>query len=66
MRSIGGAITYLALFGIGTLAGMTALTAAMAYPVALALRFDRARRALDVIAGAGSIAFGVFYGLRVI
>ena len=66
MRSIGGAMTYLALFGIGTLAGMTALTAAMAYPVALALRFERARRALDVIAGIGSIAFGVFYGMRVI
>ena len=65
MRSFGDAIAYLALFGIGTIAGMTALTAAMAYPVALALRFERARRALGVIAGVGSIAFGVLYGSRV-
>ena len=65
MRSFGDAIAYLALFGIGTIAGMTAFTAAMAYPVALTLRFDRARRALGVIAGVGSIAFGVLYGFRV-
>jgi high-affinity nickel-transport protein len=64
MRSMGGALAYLGLFGIGTLAGMTALTAAMAYPVTLALRFERARRALGVLAGAGSVAFGVFYGYR--
>ncbi|PYM14179.1 MAG: high-affinity nickel-transport family protein [Candidatus Rokuibacteriota bacterium] len=65
IRSVGAAVAYLALFGIGTVAGMTALTALMAYPVALALRFERARRALGILAGAGSIVFGVLYGYRV-
>lgn len=54
-------IVYLAVFGVGTLAGMTALTAAMAWPVALALRVRRARRVLAVGAGCASIAFGLFY-----
>ena len=43
---------------------MTVLTAAMAYPVTLALRFHRARRALAIGAGLGSIAFGLAYGLH--
>ena len=59
-----GAAAYLAVFGLGTIAGMTVLTAAMAYPVTLALRFHRARRALAICAGLGSIAFGLAYGLH--
>jgi high-affinity nickel-transport protein len=61
-RSTMAAALYLALFGLGTIAGMTILTAAMAYPVSLALKFERARRALAVATGLGSIAFGVAYG----
>jgi high-affinity nickel-transport protein len=64
-RSPWAAALYLALFGLGTIAGMTALTAAMAYPLGMVMRFDRARRALGVAAGLGSIAFGVFYGFTV-
>ena len=64
VRSAGGVALYLALFGAGTIAGMTALTAAMAYPVALAVRFERARTALGVLAGIASIAFGLFWGYR--
>lgn len=59
-----GAVAYLAVFGVGTILGMTLLTAAMAYPVTLALRFRRARRALALTAGLGAIAFGLVYGLR--
>jgi high-affinity nickel-transport protein len=55
------AIAYLAVFAAGTLAGMTALTAVLAWPVALALRVDRARRILAVGAGTASIAFGLVY-----
>lgn len=55
------AIGYLALFGAGTLLGMTALTAALAYPVALAVRARRARRVLATAAGFASIVFGLFY-----
>lgn len=61
-RSTTASALYLALFGLGTIAGMTMLTALMAYPVSLALKFERARRGLSLAAGLGSIAFGVFYG----
>jgi len=61
IRTTAGAVGYLLVFGLGTIAGMTALTAAMAYPVALSLRFRRVHRWLAAGTGAGSIAFGVFY-----
>lgn len=64
LRSASSAVAYLLVFGAGTIIGMTLLTAAMAYPVSLALRFRHARRALAVCAGLGSIAFGVAYGVR--
>ena len=38
----------------------------MAYPVSLALRYDRARQAIAFCAGVGSIAFGLFYGYGLI
>lgn len=65
LRSVWGAALYLAVFGLGTIIGMTVLTAAMAYPVALALRLRRARRVLALGAGLGSIAFGITYAIRV-
>jgi hypothetical protein len=64
LGSIAGAVAYLVVFGLGTILGMTLLTAVMAYPVTLALRFRHARRALAVCAGLGSIAFGVAYGVH--
>jgi high-affinity nickel-transport protein len=63
-RSVWAAMLYLALFGAGTIVGMTALTAAMAYPLSVALRLERARRAAALVAGVASIAFGMFYGWR--
>ena len=65
LRSAWGAVLYLAIFGLGTIIGMTVLTAAMAYPVALALRLGGARRVLALGAGLGSIAFGIAYAIRV-
>lgn len=66
VRSAWGAVLYLGLFGLGTIVGMTALTAAMAYPLSLALRIERARFALGVAAGLGSVAFGIVCGYRAI
>lgn len=66
LGSTAGAVAYLGVFGVGTILGMTLLTAAMAYPVSLALRFGHARRALAVCAGLGSIAFGIAYGYHVL
>jgi high-affinity nickel-transport protein len=66
LRSTASAVMYLLIFGIGTIIGMTLLTAVMAYPVSLALRYRRARQALAVCAGVGSIAFGLVYGYGLI
>jgi hypothetical protein len=66
LRSTASAVAYLLIFGIGTIIGMTLLTAVMAYPVSLALRFRRARQALAFCAGVGSIAFGLVYGYAVL
>jgi hypothetical protein len=61
-----GAVAYLLVFGAGTIIGMTALTAVMAYPVALVSRLRRARTALALGAGMGSIAFGIAYALAAV
>jgi len=66
LRTTASAIAYLLIFGIGTIIGMTLLTAVMAYPVALALRFRRARQALGFCAGVGSIVFGLAYGYTIL
>ena len=66
LRSTASAVAYLLIFGVGTIIGMTVLTAVMAYPVSLALRFRRARQALAFCAGVGSIAFGLAYGYAVL
>jgi ABC-type nickel/cobalt efflux system permease component RcnA len=66
LRSTASAVAYLLIFGVGTILGMTVLTAVMAYPVSFALRFRRARQALAFCAGVGSIAFGLAYGYAVL
>jgi high-affinity nickel-transport protein len=66
LRSTASALVYLLIFGVGTILGMTLLTAVMAFPVSMALRYRRARRALALCAGIGSIAFGLVYGYRLI
>ena len=65
-RSTASAVLYMIIFGLGTIIGMTLLTAVMAYPVSLALRYGRAQQALALCAGVGSIAFGLVYGYRLI
>ena len=66
LRSTTSAVVYLLIFGIGTIIGMTLLTSLMAFPVSMALRYRRARQALALCAGVGSIAFGLVYGYRLI
>ena len=66
LRSPLDGFVYLGVFALGTVAGMTALTVVMAYPVAVALRFRRAHRALAVGSGVLAIVFGVVYAVRVI
>jgi ABC-type nickel/cobalt efflux system permease component RcnA len=55
------AVVYLLVFGIGTVAGMMLITAAIAAPFALCeSRFARLNRGLGLVAGVVSLAFGLF------
>lgn len=65
LPSASSLVAYLLIFGLGTIAGMTVLTAALAYPVVWATRFYRAHRALGICAGLAAIAFGLGYAWRV-
>jgi len=53
-------LAYLAIFGLGTVAGMALVTLAIAVPSALgARRVGRAQRYLRVASGLASVAFGL-------
>ncbi|HEU5050581.1 MAG TPA: hypothetical protein VFU00_09675 [Gemmatimonadales bacterium] len=53
-------VAYLLLFGLGTIAGMTAVTAAVAAPMLVtACRFERFSRSLRLASGTLSVAVGL-------
>jgi high-affinity nickel-transport protein len=55
------AIVYLLVFGIGTIAGMMLITAAIALPFKYSqARFTRLNRGLAIASGLLSVAFGIF------
>lgn len=54
------AVAYLLLFGLGTIAGMMLITAAIAVPVSYSTRFQFLHRHLGTAAGVLSLAFGLF------
>ncbi len=55
------AIGYLLIFGLGTVAGMMLITAAIAIPFAYSMRhFTRLNRGLALASGFLSLAFGIF------
>lgn len=59
-------IVYLLVFGVGTVAGMTLITAAIAVPSAYAVtRVNGARRYVQLAAGVTSVCFGLFLAHRV-
>jgi high-affinity nickel permease len=66
LHSVTAAAVYLVVFGLGTIAGMTVLTAAMAYPVVRLARFRRIREAMGVASGVAAIAFGFWYAARLV
>jgi high-affinity nickel permease len=60
------AIAYLLLFGLGTVAGMAAMTTAMAYPIVYTGRkMFRWNQALAVGSGVLSVAFGTFISFQI-
>jgi high-affinity nickel-transport protein len=61
VRDARAAVLYLVVFGIGTLLGMTLITAAIAIPsVYAAARVGRLERGVRLAAGAVSVAYGGF------
>jgi high-affinity nickel permease len=59
-------IVYLLVFGLGTVAGMTLITAAIAVPSAYAVtRVTGAGRYVQLAAGVASVCFGLFLAHRV-
>ena len=60
------AVGYLAVFGIGTIAGMLLVTASIAAPALLATRrFSGMNRSLRIASGLASIGFGLFLAHRI-
>jgi len=60
------AIAYLLLFGLGTVAGMAAMTTAMAFPVVYTGRkMFRWNQAMTVGSGVLSVAFGMFISFQI-
>jgi hypothetical protein len=56
-----GALMYLLVFGVGTIAGMMVITAAIAVPLTFSeARSARLNRGLSVVSGLLSVCFGVF------
>ncbi len=54
------AVAYLLVFGVGTIAGMMLITAAIAVPVSYSTRFRFLHRHLGTAAGVLSLGFGLF------
>ena len=60
------AVTYLAVFGVGTIVGMMLITASIAAPSLMAVnRFAGLNRTLRIASGMASIAFGLFLAHRI-
>ncbi len=59
------AIGYLLVFGIGTIAGMMLITAAIAVPISYSTRFQFLHRHLATAAGVVSVGFGLFLAYQI-
>ncbi len=59
------AMAYLLIFGVGTIAGMMLITAAIAVPISYSTRFQFLQRHLGTAAGALSLGFGFFLAYQI-
>ena len=66
IRDVGTALAYLVVFGLGTVAGMVAVTFAMSVPMVLVTRADAIQRYVGRIAGLVSVAFGFLVIWRIV
>ena len=66
IEDTGRAVLYLGVFGLGTIVGMMALTAAVSVPFsAVARRFGNFERTLTQFTGLVSVGFGLFLAYRI-
>jgi sulfite exporter TauE/SafE len=66
IKSAGLSLVYLAVFGVGTVAGMMLLTLAMSLPITvLSARFSNAEQLLARATGLISLAFGLFLAYQI-
>ncbi len=61
----GWAMAYLAVFGLGTIAGMMLVTATLAVPFHYTARFSFVQRHFGTAAGALSLGFGIFLAYQI-
>jgi len=59
------AVAYLLVFGVGTIAGMMLITAAIAVPYAYTARFSRLNAGLAAASGVVSLCFGLFIAYHI-
>jgi high-affinity nickel-transport protein len=59
------AMAYLLIFGVGTIAGMMLITAAIAVPVSYSTRCEFLHRKLGTAAGVLSLGFGLFLAYQI-
>lgn len=66
LPSVVSGLAYIAVFGIGTVAGMLIMSGLVSVPLTLAAgRYGRVHGALCGLAGVGSVVFGLYYGYSV-
>lgn len=67
IRSTAAALAYLVIFGLGTIAGMTLVTATLAFPSRFAAaRMTRYERGIRLAAGVLSLALGLFLAHQIV
>ena len=66
IRDVGAALAYLVVFGLGTVAGMVAVTFAMSLPMMLVTRAHAVQRHVGRVAGLVSVAFGFVVIWRIV
>jgi high-affinity nickel-transport protein len=62
LPSTAARLTYILLFGLGSTLGMAALSGAIGWPLAHAVRFRGVARGVSLAVGCLSTALGLFYG----
>jgi high-affinity nickel-transport protein len=66
IRDVRAALAYLVVFGLGTVAGMVAVTFALSLPMMLVTRADIVQRHIGRVAGLVSVAFGFVVIWRIV